>query len=128
MSGPILIVDDNPTIRQLLIDALDASGFATVEAADGQEGVAMALLCHPSLILLDLNLPVATGFAFVDAIKEHGIDAPILLVTADPRAEQVALDQQVVGYLRKPFDLETLLDTVARLVEGSSVAGVSSSP
>ena len=116
--GPVLVVDDNPAIRAMMVDVLDAAGYPVVEAADGQEALDLATISHPSLILLDLNVPVMSGFAFVETVTDRGIGAPILLVTADPRAADVALGEQVVGYLTKPFDLDTLLGTVSRLVDG----------
>jgi two-component system OmpR family response regulator len=116
--GPILIVDDNPSIREILIEALGAAGHSVVTAADGQEALELAQISHPSLILLDLNIPVLNGFVFIEAAQEQGIDAPILLVTADPRAEQVALDTQVVGVVRKPFDIDAVINSVAA-VHGS---------
>jgi CheY-like chemotaxis protein len=119
-SGPLLIVEDNPHIRDVMTTVLLDAGYAVVEAADGEEGLALATLTHPDLILLDLNMPERNGFSFVEAVHEHGITAPILLVTADPRAEQVARDEQVAGYLSKPFDLEVLVETVAGLVNDPS--------
>ena len=112
-----MIVDDNPSIREIVVEALHAFGYPVVEAADGQEALDLAQISQPSLILLDLNLPVVSGFSVVEALREHGIAPPILLVTADPRAAQVALDEQVVGYLSKPLDLDTLIGAVTALVD-----------
>ena len=116
--GTVLIVDDNPSIRGMLADALYACGYTVVEAADGQEALDVAQLSRPALILLDLNLPVVSGFSFVDGIQARGVDAPILLVTADPRAPQVARNTQVVGYIAKPFELDTLLGAVESALRG----------
>ncbi|MGH9173201.1 MAG: response regulator transcription factor, partial [Vicinamibacterales bacterium] len=109
----ILIVDDNPAIREILTEALAAAGHVVVEASDGQEALDLAQISRPSLILLDLNIPVVSGFSFVAAAQERDINAPILLVTADPRAAQVAVGEQIVGYLAKPFDLDAVIDRVA---------------
>ncbi len=114
----VLIVDDNPSIRGMLADALQSCGYTVVEAADGQEALDVAQLSRPALILLDLNLPVLSGFSFVDTVQERGVDAPILLVTADPRAPQVARNTQVVGYFPKPFELGSLLGAVESALRG----------
>ena len=111
--GPILIVDDNPAIREILTDALQAVGHVVVSAEDGLEALELAQLSHPSLILLDLNIPVLSGFSFVECAQERGVNAPILLVTADPRAAQIAVGEQIVGYLAKPFDIDAVIDKVA---------------
>ena len=116
--GTVLVIDDNPSIRGMLADALHACGYTVVEAADGQEALDVAQLSRPALILLDLNLPVVSGFSFVDAAQARGVNAPILLVTADPRARQVAQGAQVVGYLEKPFEMDSLLGAVESALRG----------
>lgn len=114
--GPVLIVEDNPAIREMVGDALQAAGYPVVEAADGQEALDLATICQPALILLDLNVPVVSGFSFIDAVEDRDIRAPILLLTADPRAPNIATDDRVVGYLAKPFDLDALLGAVSDLL------------
>jgi len=114
----ILIVEDNPSIRSMLADALHACGYTVVEAADGDEALDIAQMSRPALILLDLNLPVISGFSFVDAAQDRGVDAPILLVTADPRGPKVAQGERVVGYLGKPFDMDSLLGAVESALRG----------
>jgi CheY-like chemotaxis protein len=118
--GTILIVDDNPTIREMLTEVLEDAGHAVVAAADGQEALELAQLAHPALVLLDLNIPVISGFAFGKAARERGLHAPILLVTADPRAAELVFDEHVVGVVPKPFDLDTVADTVARVLRHPS--------
>ena len=114
----VLVIDDNPSIRGMLADTLHACGYTVVEASDGEEALDVAQLSRPSLILLDLNLPVRSGFSFVDAVQARGVDAPILLVTADPRAALVAQNMQVVGYLAKPFEMDSLLGAVESALRG----------
>lgn len=116
--GTVLIVEDNPSIRCMLADALHACGYTVVEAADGQEALDVAQLSRPALILLDLNLPVVSGFSFVDEVQSRGVDAPILLVTADPRAPRMAVDAQVIGYVAKPFEMDSLLGAVESAMRG----------
>jgi two-component system OmpR family response regulator len=116
--GTVLVVDDNPAIRGMLADALHACGYTVVEAADGQEALDVAQLSQPALILLDLNLPIISGFSFVNEIQSRGVDAPILLVTADPRAPKVAGGEQIVGYVAKPFEIDSLLGAVESALRG----------
>lgn len=72
----ILVVDDDPGIRESLSQELRAAGYATLTAADGREGADLALRKCPDLILTDLALPIADGFALVSAIRATR-DTPI---------------------------------------------------
>jgi CheY-like chemotaxis protein len=109
----ILVVDDEPDIREVIAEALVLSGYRVRTARNGKIALGQARLNRPNLIVLDLMMPVMNGWEFLEAQQEDpdlaGI--PVVVVTA-------ALDAQVEGaamILRKPFDLNMLLSTVARL-------------
>ena len=110
----ILVVDDDPRVRRVVCDALEEEGWPVVVAEDGQQATDEARRHPPSLVILDVTLPVLDGYAVAAALRAaHGADLPILVMSADG---QVAAKAQHIGafaYLRKPFDLDTLV----RLVE-----------
>jgi signal transduction histidine kinase/DNA-binding response OmpR family regulator len=84
LSGPVLVVDDDAPTRELFRRALERDGRTVIEAADGAAALALMQAQRPSLILLDLMMPVMDGFEFVEDFRRHAEwrDIPILVVTA----------------------------------------------
>jgi CheY-like chemotaxis protein len=112
---PILIVDDDDAIRELIEMALVDEGYEVALATNGQEALDKLGAARPRLILLDMAMPVMDGWAFAAAYRARpGPHAPIVVVTAAheaaARAAQVAADD----FIAKPFDLNRLLETVER--------------
>jgi CheY-like chemotaxis protein len=83
-AGPVLIVEDDPLSRSLLRDAAERLGCRVVEAEDGSVGLACARAERPSLILLDLMMPVMDGFEFLEELRRDagGDTIPVVVVTA----------------------------------------------
>ena len=77
----ILVVDDDPGVRQTVSIALERAEFAVLSAADGQQAVTNALRDHPDLIVLDVGLPELDGFEVCRRIRKHS-EVPILFLTA----------------------------------------------
>ncbi|HVC33923.1 MAG TPA: response regulator [Chloroflexota bacterium] len=111
----VLVVDDDPSIREMLSDFLAMEGYEVETAADGSEGLRAVEESSPSVIVLDMRMPVLDGWGFARELRERGIKLPILVVTAaqSPRrwAEEIGAD----GYLAKPFDLIDLLTAIERI-------------
>ncbi len=106
----ILVVEDDPQILQFVAFALEDEGFEVSTAVDGREAVEVATLRRPSLIVLDMTLPRLSGEGVASEIRElYGDDLPILVVTADNRASDRARQVGAFAYLRKPFDLDSLI-------------------
>ncbi len=103
----ILIVDDSPTIRALLRDALEADGHAVEESCDGDQAIERLSLHMTDIVLLDLGLPHRNGLEVLREIRGRGWsdDVAVLVVTSDPRPRraELALDLGAVDYLAKPF-------------------------
>lgn len=118
----ILIVDDEPIIRQTLEALLPSETYELHHAKDGVEGLEKAIALQPDAILLDVMLPRVDGFAVCRQLREHPLlaEVPILMITSlDDRATRLAgLEAGADDFLTKPFDtLELLarLKTITRL-------------
>lgn len=105
----VLIADDDPTIVRLLTLTLEPDGFRVVVANDGSSALAQAALEHPSLILLDWQMPGSDGIEVTRALRNHDDpalrDVPIVLITSQSGAENTAAGfaAGVTDYLTKPF-------------------------
>jgi CheY-like chemotaxis protein len=112
---PILVVDDDRSIREVVAEVLEAEGYAVQTAADGAEALRSVERRRPRLVLLDMRMPVMDGWGFAAALKERGLRLPVIVMSAaaDARAwaEQVGADD----YLAKPFALDELLAKVERV-------------
>src|SRR5664279_4194138 len=109
MARTILVVDDEPTQREMLAEALEAEGFTIVTAADGRAALAKFREARPDLILLDLMLPELSGIEVCRIIRaESGV--PILMLTAkDSELDKVVgLELGADDYVTKPFSLREL--------------------
>lgn len=128
MAQQILIVDDDPAIRQVVGFALSRAGFATREAADGAAGLAAALAEPPALIVLDVMLPELDGTALCRALRQSGGAAaavPVLFLSSrdDEVDRVVGLEIGGDDYLTKPFSPRELVARVrAVLRRGPPVA------
>ncbi len=116
----LLIVDDFPLIRAMLVHQLQRKGFDVAEAEDGPEGIHMAQTAHPDLILMDMNLPSMDGMEVAKALKDDAQtqSIPIIALTAYTRDEdrKKALDAGCDDYATKPVNLTDLLERIARLL------------
>lgn len=107
----LLVVEDDPGIREALADLLDELGYQTLLATDGGRALELARAQpEPCTILLDWRLPVLDGAGFLRALRTlpRGAEFPVILSTAD-RSVLPSIDLGVVGILSKPFDIDALL-------------------
>lgn len=118
----ILIVDDERDIVKALTIRLQSSGYNTVVAFDGAQGVFMAHKERPHLIILDIRMPAGDGFSVAEKLKEakRMSRIPIIFVTGSPErnAEERARELGARYFIKKPYDPEELLDAVRRALEG----------
>lgn len=116
----ILVVDDDPDIRELLSLLLEQAGYRVVRARDGAEALERVGREMPGLILLDMTMPRMDGWQFAREFRQrHGGSVPIAVVTAAQDARRRAREVGAEGYLGKPFDLEAVLSLVARLLRAA---------
>lgn len=106
----ILVIDDEPQIRRFLRVSLEAHGFRIVEASGGQEGLRLAALEKPDLIVLDLGLPDMDGQSVIARLRDWAATPIIVLsVRADEADKVAALDAGADDYVTKPFGTGELL-------------------
>ncbi len=118
----VLVVDDDTSILDTVSSILSGEGYDVVSAATGQEALAAVARKQPLLILLDMRMPVMDGWAVARALREQGINVPIVVMTAAESAERWADEVGAEGYLAKPFGLDELLATVERFRKGGGRA------
>jgi CheY-like chemotaxis protein len=112
----ILVVDDDPTIRETLAVVLETEGYPVTTASNGLEALHFFERDRPSLVILDMHMPVLDGPGLVHALHARGFDPPILVVTATMReANQVARQLGAEAALPKPFELPAILTLVEQL-------------
>ena len=112
----ILLVDDDPTVRDSLNDVLVSEGYFVILAENGQQALDLANKSSVDLILLDLNMPVKNGWdTFEQLTREHPL-IPIIITTARPNQLFTALSAGAGALLEKPMDIPTLLRTMEKLL------------
>jgi DNA-binding response OmpR family regulator len=111
----ILVVDDDPAIRQLLTDVLELDGHEVHLAVDGHDGLRLLELTCPDFVVLDVMMPGIDGYDVLRAIRaQEGDPLPVLMLTAaaDPASAARGWVDGVDYYLAKPFTPDVVLDLV----------------
>ena len=123
MARTILVVDDEPTLRETLVDALETDGFRVVSAADGREALTVFRAERPDLVLLDLMLPELSGVEVCRIIRSES-SVPIVMLTAkDSELDKVVgLELGADDYVTKPFSLRELSARIRALFRRSEQA------
>jgi two-component system, cell cycle response regulator DivK len=120
MSKRILVIEDQEDLRGVLRDLLTGSGYAVLEAADGEAGVASAKSEHPDLILMDIQMPVLDGYEATRRIKADPALKPIPIVAVSSFAmkgdEEKARAAGCDHYVTKPYSPLQLLKMIRRFV------------
>ena len=113
----ILVIDDDPSIRQVVDYALTDEGYEVDLAPNGEAALAAIARQHPDVILLDMKMPVMDGWEFARRYRErYDHRAPIVAVTAAQDAAQRGADVGAEDYLAKPFDLAALVECIAVVI------------
>ena len=112
----ILVVDDQPAIREMFAALLEDEGYAVACAANGRAALDYLRQAAelPGLILLDLAMPVMTGYEFLREQRQNPLLAsiPVILMTARGNFEQQGVESCAAQYIHKPTDLDTLLEAI----------------
>ncbi|MBM2824614.1 MAG: two-component system, OmpR family, alkaline phosphatase synthesis response regulator PhoP [Dehalococcoidales bacterium] len=123
MPKVILVVEDDPSSMKLVIDILQVSGYETIEATDGEQGVRLAKDNKPDLILMDIMMPRMDGYTACTVIKsdQETRNIPIVFLTAVDYALNKRLGNMVggVGYITKPISLPALQKVLSQFLPTS---------
>ncbi len=120
----VLIIEDEPDIREAIAEAVASAGYQTSTANNGEEGLAMALEQHPDLILLDLVMPVMDGRQALKKLREDpwGKDARVVVLTSMDDVENIASSHEhtIEDYIIKPHaSLDEILQKVRLALHAS---------
>lgn len=119
----VLVVDDEPDLREAICSLLESAGHAATPASNGREALERlkAMAEAPCVILLDLSMPVMDGWEFrqVQLGDEALASIPVLLITADGNAPEMAARLAAQGFLKKPFQPDELIQAVEKFCSGS---------
>ncbi len=128
-SGTVLHVEDDPVIRDVVQMLLEDEGLVVSSIADGRAAVAWAELNHPILVVLDLGIPILDGVAVGAILRaRYGDGLPILIVSADERADQKTRHLGPCGLVPKPFDADDLVAAVRQALDGSGHVDTTDGP
>ena len=116
----ILLVDDDPTVRDSLNDVLVSEGYFVIPAENGQQALELAGRLPVDLALLDLNMPVKNGWDTFEHLTREQPLLPIIIVTARPNQLFTAINAGVGALLEKPMDIPMLLRTMDKLLAESA--------
>lgn len=124
----ILVVDDEPGIRDLICDALNMSNFKTYQSPDGLSALSSIRRDRFDLLILDINMPKLDGFSLLEKIRNEGSETPAILLSA--RGERLDINQGLkIGaddYMTKPFSIEELVLRVRAILKRTSSAKMNS--
>jgi DNA-binding response OmpR family regulator len=114
-AASVLIIEDEPAMLRGLKDNFESRGYRVETACDGENGLNAALKDSADLILLDIMLPGINGYEICRAVRERGIDTPVIMLTAKGQEEDIILGLNLGAddYLTKPFSIRELLARVS---------------
>ena len=123
MKKTVLIVEDEKNIVDILRFNLQREGYETLEAYDGETGLALAREKNPDIILLDVMLPRMIGFDVCKALRDDGDNVPILILTAREEEEDKILGLEIGAddYITKPFSVRELMARVKANIRRTKV-------
>ena len=125
----ILVVDDEPNIRDLLASGLRFAGFSVLAVSNGNDAVIAAEKGNPDLILLDVMLPDMSGFSVTKKLRSLNILAPVLFLTARDEVEDKITGLTVGGddYMTKPFSIDEIIARINAILRRTKPASVEKS-
>jgi DNA-binding response OmpR family regulator len=115
----VLLVDDDAEIIEAIRYALESKGYQILVARDGNQGLAMAEREDPDLVILDMMMPKRSGFLVLEKLRRtRPVPMRVIMITANEGSRHKAYAEMlgVDDYIRKPFAMDRLLDSVSRLL------------
>ena len=115
----VLVTEDEPAMLRILVDKLQESGFETLQATNGEEGLHLALSHHPNLVLMDILMPKMDGMAMMDALRkdEWGKTVPIIALTnvsadTDETLQAIVKNQPTYYFVKSNIKLEEVVEKI----------------
>lgn len=121
----VLVIDDEPQLRQLVRRVLEAAGHQVTEAPDGRKGIMLFRLEKPDLVITDILMPEKEGIETIRELRAAAADVPILAISGGGRTAHldfldIAREFGALASLSKPFLPRQLLEEVTRLLAGTT--------
>ncbi len=112
----VLVIDDQPGIRRLLMEVLQEDGYAVLEASNGYDGLQKARDNRPALILMDMKMPGMDGIETLRELRRLGIGERVIMMTAYGELDLVTEAKEIgaADYITKPFDIMALCEMINR--------------
>ena len=116
----VLVVDDDPSLTDLLVDTLEVIGYESKAAASAQQALTMLRAGHFNLVITDINMPEMSGIELLQKIKEDHKDLPVMLITGvgSESLKQEAYEFGADGFLSKPFRIGRIETEIGNLLKG----------
>lgn len=114
----VLVVDDEPAIRETVSAMLEIEGYQVAEAANGADALHAMETARPDVILLDMRMPVLDGWGFAAELRRRGHGTPIVVMTAARDAARWARDIAAAAFVAKPFGFDDLISAVEEASSG----------
>ncbi|MDP8963661.1 MAG: response regulator [Cyanobacteriota bacterium] len=119
----ILVIEDEETVRENILELLDAEGFEAIAAENGRIGLELAKRYLPDLILCDVRMPELDGYGVLTALRSEvtTTEIPFMFLTAKAAKTDLSygLELGATAYITKPFTLSELLDAIAQTLHAS---------
>lgn len=115
----VLVIDDDPSILEVVEIALTERGYEVILADDGAEGLSRVERDRPDLVILDMVMPRRSGLMVLERLKQWGPNSPHIIVLSasdHPKQREYALECGAEAFLRKPVDIEVVADQVDQLL------------
>jgi two-component system response regulator FlrC len=116
-SASILLIDDDPGIRELIVDLLQQSGYHCLAVAEAETGLQLLGQHDWDLVISDVNLPGLSGLDVLASLRQHDADLPVLLITGFPGEVERGLVGAATAILIKPFAVTALLATARDMID-----------
>ncbi len=118
MTGKVLVVEDDDSLRDVVCTVLEMEGYVVFGAGTGQAALDQVEKNTPEVILLDVSLPQMDGAAFFAELERLKLEArpKVIVLTADTRGRQIADDIGASGYMEKPFSIPALLQQIEQIL------------
>jgi two-component system, response regulator, stage 0 sporulation protein F len=122
MSDTVLVIDDQPGIRRLLVEVLKEEGYQVVTASNGYDGLQEAQVVKPQLILMDMKMPGMDGIETLKELKRVGQGDRVIMMTAYGELDLVNQAKEIgaYDYITKPFDIIALCQTIQEIMTHST--------